>query len=245
MVILLLLLFLTSCSLFNFETGDGRKYATIYGIEDYANVNDLKYCVEDAVSLESFLRNNGFTVRMKTNNTATKLNISNDIVETIASLKPEDTYVFYFSGHGMRSNLLSYIVPYDANVGDINSFICETELFNWLKNSRSEKVLLIFDKCFSGAYIAYRRFFVMTASMDGEESIEDSDLKHGLFTYYLLKGLDDKRADINLDGFVTFSELYYYTRSYVTNYFFIDSKGMRTNQNPQFLGSTNVDMIFY
>ncbi|MEJ5284100.1 MAG: caspase family protein [Brevinematales bacterium] len=244
-MIILLFLLLTSCSLFNFETGETTRYATIYGIENYAYVSGLNYCVEDAQSLSSFLNNNNFSVKMKTNNLATKLNISNDIVSTVEKLKPEDIYVFYFSGHGLRTNDISYIVPYDATLSDMNSFISEKELYNWLKNSKSEKVLLIFDKCFSGAYVAYRRFFVMTASMEGEESIEIPDLKHGLFTYYLLKGLENKKADINLDGNVTFSELYYFTRSYVTNYFFINSNGIHTNQNPLFLGMTNVEMIFY
>lgn len=244
-MIILLFLLLTSCSLFNFETGEVNRYATVYGIENYAHVSGLNYCVEDAQSLSSFLNNNGFSVKMKTNNLATKLNISNDIVSTVEKLKSEDIYVFYFSGHGMRSNNISYIVPYDANLSDINSFISEKELYDWLKNSKSEKVLLIFDKCFSGAYVAYRRFFVMTASMESEESIEIPDLQHGLFTYYLLKGLEKKRADINLDGYVTFSELYYFTRSYVTNYFFTDSRGIHTNQNPLFLGMTNVEIIFY
>ncbi len=242
--IILFSLLVLSCSI-DFETGTGKKYALIYGINTYQHISPLKYSVNDALSISSFLKQNSFEVTLRTNSLATKENFSNDILSIISNLKEEDTLIFFYSGHGYRTNSLSYIVPYDATLSSIESFISEVELFNWLKDSKTEKILLIFDKCFAGAYIAHKKYFVITSSDEGEESLEIESIQHGLLTYYLLTGLENKRADINNDRYVSFAELFYFAKYYVTNYYFTDSFGKYTNQNPQFLGKTNIEYILY
>ena len=46
---------------------------------------------------------------------------------------------------------------------------------------------------------------IITASSDSEVSKESDDLKHGYFTYYLLKGLKGA-ADVDGDGFIDVNE---------------------------------------
>lgn len=48
---------------------------------------------------------------------------------------------------------------------------------------------------------------VLTASRAGEVSEERDDLGHGVFTYYLLEGLNAK-ADVDGDNLVTVDEAY-------------------------------------
>jgi uncharacterized caspase-like protein len=50
---------------------------------------------------------------------------------------------------------------------------------------------------------------VLTASRASEVSEEREDLRHGVFTYYLLEGLRGK-ADVDGDGIVTVDEAYAY-----------------------------------
>jgi len=235
--IFLTFILLLNCSL-KFETGEGKRYGLVYGINDYKNVSpDLNCAVADAVGIYSNFMNYGYELIIRTDSEASKSNISNDIVSTVAKLQPEDTLLFYFSGHGLLTNDISYIAPYDADLNNIETFISEIELFQWLKESKTEKVLLVFDHCFSGAYIAYRRFFVMTASKKYEYSYEFSNIGHGLFTYYFLKGMENKRADVTGDGIVTFSEMFYYVERNVTNSVY--------DQHPQFLGKTNVEYVLF
>jgi len=55
---------------------------------------------------------------------------------------------------------------------------------------------------------------IITASGANEISVEDDDLKHGVFTYYLLEGLKGK-ADFDRDGIITVDEAYTYVSSNV------------------------------
>ncbi len=60
---------------------------------------------------------------------------------------------------------------------------------------------------------------VLTAAGSGEESLESSILKHGVFTYYLLKSSEDNDGDsysdgdTDHDGIVTLDEAYRFTKS--------------------------------
>lgn len=57
---------------------------------------------------------------------------------------------------------------------------------------------------------------------------EDQELKHGVFTSYLIKGLKDWAADYDNDGIITVDDLYRYTFNETT------TKGL---QRPQIKGS--------
>ncbi|MGC8764922.1 MAG: caspase family protein [Brevinematia bacterium] len=226
----------SGCSI-DFEKGDGKKYALIYGINNYLYVSPpLNFAVSDAVSMSSSLKNYGFNVVLRTDSEATKSSISNDLANLVFTMNEEDTLLFYFSGHGYRTGGISYIVPYDTSITNLNSMLSEVELFEWLKDVKTDKVLLIFDHCYSGAYIAKNRFFVMTASKADEEAAEISSIGHGLFTYYFLNGLENKKADINEDNHISFSEIFYFVEYYVTNYGY---------QTPQFLGNKTVEYVLF
>jgi uncharacterized caspase-like protein len=50
---------------------------------------------------------------------------------------------------------------------------------------------------------------VLTASDANEVTVESDDLRHGVFTYYLLEGLRGK-ADLDGNGIITVDEVYRY-----------------------------------
>lgn len=54
---------------------------------------------------------------------------------------------------------------------------------------------------------ARRGRVVLAASRDGEPAWEDVELQSGVFTYYLINGIRDKKADLNRDEEVTIDEL--------------------------------------
>ncbi len=66
---------------------------------------------------------------------------------------------------------------------------------------------------------------IMTASTGTQVAQEKTDLQHGVFTHYLLEGLQGK-ADLNHDNTVTVDELYEYVRVEV-------GKATNGNQTPQ------------
>jgi uncharacterized caspase-like protein len=75
---------------------------------------------------------------------------------------------------------------------------------------------------------------ILTASDANEVSAEKDDLKHGVFTYYLLEGLRGK-ADYDKDGVITVDEVYRYVS--------IKSPGNRSDQHPVKKGEVTGEIV--
>ena len=69
------------------------------------------------------------------------------------------------------------------------------------------------------------------SSRPSEVSMELPELGHGVFTYYLVQGLQGA-ADLNRDGIVTLQELYEYVEQQVTR----KSRMVGGNQHPVMKG---------
>ncbi len=85
------------------------KRALVVGINDYAPIGiggpDLNGCVNDARDMANTLVICGFpalSVRILTNQNATKANIISSLTNLVTTSKKGDSIVFYYSGHGTR-----------------------------------------------------------------------------------------------------------------------------------------------
>jgi uncharacterized protein YgiM (DUF1202 family) len=128
--------------------------------------------------------------------------------------------------------LEKYLVPHDGDPRDLyTTALPMREIENILQRLSAERVVFITDACYSGATggrtfaTASRRAIVsdnflarlsrgkgrvvLTASRGNELSEERDELKHGVFTYYLLEGLRGS-ADLDGDGVITVDEVYAY-----------------------------------
>ena len=133
--------------------------------------------------------------------------------------------------------LEKYLVPYDAEPGDLYATALPMrEIETIFERLNSERVIFIMDSCYSGA--AGGRTFspisrratvsdafltrlskgkgrvVLTASRGSEISEERDEMGHGVFTYYLLKGLQGQ-ADMDADRLITVDEVYAYVSQHV------------------------------
>jgi len=125
-----------------------------------------------------------------------------------------------------------YLLPQDARLDDLySSAIAMKEVHTIFQRIRAERLIFIADTCYSGAtggrsmLAAKTRaalsdgFFerisqgkgrvILSACSANEVSKEDDGLGHGLFSYYLLKGLEGE-ADQDGDGIITVSEVFGY-----------------------------------
>lgn len=128
--------------------------------------------------------------------------------------------------------LEKYLLPFDADLKDLYaSALPMREISYILQRIRSERLVFIIDSCYSGAsggrtvrtegtrasisdrfldrVVSGKGMVIMTASGANEVSVEKDDLRHGVFTYFLLDGLEGK-ADIDRDGLITVDEAYDY-----------------------------------
>ena len=166
---------------------------------------------------------------------------------------PEDLVVIYLAGHGSpdpNDSRNLYFLTYDTKIDDMGGTAFPMFQFQDVFDRvlKARRVITFVDSCHSfgisgeknlgrpsnnliNQYI--QRFAsngeraVLTASNTSELSFEDERWGggHGVFTYYLLKGLS-READANHDGTVTVAELSSFLRDKVTT----DTAG---RQNPQ------------
>lgn len=128
--------------------------------------------------------------------------------------------------------LEKYILPHEADPGDLYaSAMPMSEVARIFSRISSERLVFISDTCYSGAaggrtvpvlgmranvsgafwdrLLQGTGRVIITASNANEVSVEKDELKHGVFTYYLLEGLRGK-ADLDKDGVITVDEVYRY-----------------------------------
>lgn len=151
----------------------GRKIALLVGVSNYGgtlntdptrgSVTDLRMAHSDATKLFSVLQNLGWEPRLAISGPggtdqialASKERIMNLLKEIAADSRPEDTFLFYFSGHGMTLDGEGYLWPSDgfyerAGVDwnpRLKSLISFRELEDVFKTMKSRKRVLVSDAC--------------------------------------------------------------------------------------------------
>ena len=220
----------------------GRRWALIVGIEDYEdpNIADLNYSVDDAKLLYEVLTDpnrGGFdpkSVRLLTDDAddpslrPTRRNILRALKNWLSQTKPEDTVLFYFSGHGVADERgRNYLVAIDSTLDLLEDTAISirrvNELLSDRKAIRARKIIAILDTCHSGARVGSKaigelgqvldplftnaegRITLASCGID-EQSFEDPQKGHGVFTYYLVEGLKGE-ADLDLDGVISATEV--------------------------------------
>lgn len=157
----------------------------------------------------------------------------------------------YFSGHGAPNPRTgdAYLVPYDGDP----AFIAETgypmsRLFDSPGKLKAKEVILVMDSCFSGAGgrsvlakgakplvsvaktpMVPGNLAVLTASAEDQISSAYQARGHGLFTYFLLKGIREGGA-VRQDGSLDLDALYAYLRPNVER---VARKQFNDEQTPQ------------
>ena len=156
-------------------------------------------------------------------------------------LKREDRVLIFFAGHGYTETFggqdFGYIVPYDGN--DTSTYISVDQLREFSRKMRAAKhQLFIMDACYAGLMVDTRAGAiddgvfgylveitrrparqVLMAGGKGQQVIDNGPDGHSVFTGYLLKALEEREADLNQDGYVTFPELMAYLLPAASNSF--------------------------
>jgi ankyrin repeat protein len=159
--------------------------------------------------------------------------------------------IFYYAGHGLPDEQTSepYLIPVDVSGSDLKYAVKLADVYKRLAENPAVKVTVFIDACFSGgarneSLLALRgvkvrprenvfgnNLVVFTSSSGDESSASYKEKQHGMFTYYLLKKLQDTK------GNCTYNELYEYLKTEISiNSLVINKK----QQTPQVIGSPDV-----
>ncbi len=220
------------------ETRSDR-LAIVVGINKYSpRIGVLDYAVPDARLIKNTLEDKGnFSVRYyadddydKSAKYPDKINIMKALndARNAASNGWVKTLVVYFAGHGIEIGGTHYLVPIDVYPRDLeDSCINLDEVISILNDAKTRsKVILFLDACRkdpssknsgkarggSGIWksdINSRGLAIFRSASSGERSWEIPKYGHGVYTYFLNKGLKGE-ADDDGDGFVSYAELAHY-----------------------------------
>jgi uncharacterized caspase-like protein len=178
------------------------------------------------------------------NKDATLANVKDNLINFLNQAIDMDLVVIYFAGHGAPEPARPqnmYLLTYDSDPTALGTsafpmWDIQTVLARYIN---AKRVVVFTDACHSGGisvnfatrglassepnlvnqYLAdlsktKEGIVVFTASAAGEVSQEFPDMGHGVFTYYMLEGLEGK-ADYNNDYTVTINELMQYVEEQV------------------------------
>ena len=170
-------------------------------------------------------------------------------------VKKGKTEVFvFFSGHGLPSQdgKSLYFLPWGVDKDFVEkTAINQQEIIASLQAVQPKSVTMFIDSCYSGqakggeTLLASARpialkaeanayppnFTVISASAPDQLSSSSPDLKHGIFSYYLMKGMEGD-ADLNKDSKITVAEM----QEYLTDMVGRQAMGMNRKQQPQLFG---------
>ena len=229
--------------------------AVVLGIEKYRNVGNVSFASRDAsIVKEYFNKTLGIPINniyFKLNGEVTKGEMEKIFGGWLQNRVDENTSVYiYYAGHGAPSeDQNAYLIPNDGdpNYAEVTGYSLN-KMYDQLGKLPTNNITVFLDACFSGQdreqkllikdarglgiktkiSVIPDKLNVFSASSNDQVSSGWPDKKHGLFTYYMLKGIQGS-ADNNNDKQISYEELSNYIIINVERQAgFLDRK-----QNPQ------------
>lgn len=233
--------------------------AIIIGIADYKNLPRADFANDDAkVFYDYAIRALGIkpeNIKLLVDGDADQAEIYRAFKTWLPSRVQSSTDVYvYYSGHGLPTadGQGLYVLPQRADRDFIEkTAVTQAEINAAIQASKPKSVTIFLDACYSGqartgetllasarpvalkvgSQLFPENFTVITASRADQISSSSPDLKHGIFSYYLMRGMEGE-ADANRDGKITIGEMHGYLSEQVTR----QAGMMNRQQQPQLMG---------
>ncbi|MEM6967476.1 MAG: caspase family protein [Bacteroidota bacterium] len=220
-----------------------KVHALIIGISTYTHMPVLKYSDDDAYRMYAFLKSpeggalQDNQIRMLIDEEATRKNIKEAMMDLFMNAGEDDLVMMYYSGHGLKDCFLP--IDFDR----VSNKLFHTEINEILNQSPAKYKLCIADACHAGGLamkggggkgpiysddqivnMYYRNLaksnagtaLILSSKME-EISLESSGLRQGVFSHFLIRGLEGE-ADRNYDKIVNVSELFDFISTNVKSY---------------------------
>lgn len=147
------------------------------------------------------------------------LSALNDIKEIADAYNGDMNVIFYYAGHGIpnEKDQTAYLLPTDADGKSTEVCFPLARLYKELGELNAKSVIVFMDACFSGAQrgkgmlasargVAIKakeqkpmgKLVVLTAASGEETAYPYNEKAHGLFTYFLLKKLNETKGECSL-----------------------------------------------
>ena len=247
-----------------------NKVALIFGIENYNYVPDAKFANLDAEYFYEYARNafgvRDENIKLLVDSDASLIGSLSALSKWLPGKirRNQTELIIFFAGHGLASTdgKELYLLPNDGDADLLaRTGLSRSEIFEQIIKLKPKSVTMFLDTCYSGVsrdeqmLLASARpirieveedesipknFTIFTASQLKQISSGLDEAKHGIFSYYLMKGLEGK-ADSNNDKKITNGELLAYMDENVS----MKASELGRQQNPSLAGDPNKILISY
>ncbi len=207
------------------DTVNAKTFAVIIANENYYSVAHVPMALHDGEVFGDYCKK---TLGLPENNVRIYKDASYGVmiravreIREIASAYAGDIQIiFYYAGHGVpnESTKEAYLLPVDADAQQTEGCYSLNRLYDELGQTNANSCVVFLDACFSGAGregdmlaeargVALRakasapkgNMVIFSAASDDETALPYQDKGHGLFTYFLLKKLQDSKGHATLE----------------------------------------------
>ncbi len=215
------------------ENRASKTWALVIGVANYTHLTPLNFTDDDAYRMNEFLKSEAggglekSQITLLIDENATKAKIIQSLHDLTTKVGKNDKFIFYFSGHGFEDALAPVDIKQNENK------LYHKEIISLINSNFAAQRLCIIDACHSGSMAKiskskvsdayYQKFKAKTntafifSSQAKEASIENRGLRQGIFSHFLLKGLNGE-ADSDENNQVTIDEVANYVKEQVRIY---------------------------
>ena len=204
---------------------NNNTFAVIIANENYQSVASVPFALNDGnIFREYCLKTLGIPekqVKYVPNATGNQVKAQVRWLQEICNAFENAQIIFYYAGHGIpdESSRTAYLLPVDGLGTDVSTGYKLDNLYAALGNIPAKNVTVFMDACFSGSkreqgMLASARgvaikaisgmpqgnMVVFSAAQGDETAYPNYEEKHGMFTYYLLKKLQETAGDVTLQA---------------------------------------------
>nr|MBP7471916.1 caspase family protein [Prevotella sp.] len=207
------------------KANNDKTFAIIISNEHYQSVPEVAMANNDGATFAKYCQ---LTLGIPENNIRSypdatfggMIHAMQDIRNIASAYNNDINVIFYYAGHGIPNEATkdAYLLPVDADGTQTEVCYSLNKLYRELSSLNAKSVVVFLDACFSGAtseggnILASARgvalkakkedprgnMVVFSAASDDETAFPYKEKGHGLFTYFLLKKLQESKGNVTL-----------------------------------------------
>jgi len=206
------------------NTRNDKTFAVIIANEDYRREEQVIFAKNDGETFKKYcIQTLGLpekNVHIVTDATLNDIRGEIDWISNVAdAFKGAANFIFYYAGHGIpdETSKSAYLLPVDGYGANVNTGYKLDDLYQTLGKLPAKSITIFMDACFSGAQrngemLASARgvaikalagkpignMVVFSAAQGDETAYPYREKGHGMFTYFLLKKLQETKGETTL-----------------------------------------------
>lgn len=207
------------------ERNSDKTFALIIANENYRREGNVPYALNDGKILAEYFKSTlGIpekNIQLYTDASLNDIKYGvNKLTQICDAFGNQASVIVYYAGHGIPDEKSgnAHLLPVDGYGSDASTGYSLQELYETLGALPSKQALLLLDACFSGSQrtgdmmasnargvrikakpnTAKGNLIVLSATQGDETAYPYEEKQHGMFTYFLLKKLNEDKGDVSL-----------------------------------------------